>query len=281
MKSWMLIVIAVMLLLLVPGMPLLAQAEALQLSEADNNRTITVDLGQTLELSLPSNPNSTGYDWSYAGSLDQDILVEVSHSYTSASTTSHVIGAGGINHWVFKTVGTGTAQLNLVYARSWESVQPAKTYTVGIKVNLAPAPGPSQSSHASFVVGSKTYLVDGQAYQMDVAPFAAGGRVYVPVRYLVQAFGLDAAGISWNASSQTVVLPPNQKGTAYRLQIGNKNIYQIESGGSASVVETMDAAPVIRDGRAYLPARYIAELFGYQVSWDAASGAVLIDSPVK
>ena len=40
--------------------------------------------------------------------------------------------------------------------------------------------------------------------------------------------------------------------------------------------QTMDQAPVIRDGRTYLPARYVAEAFGDNVSWDAASQTVTV-----
>ncbi len=280
MKSWMSVLIAVMLLFLVPGMSLAAQAETMQLGEADNNRTVTVDQGQTLELSLSSN-RTTGFSWSIAGSPDPNILVKTSSEYVPNAAPSQVVGSGGIEHWVFQAIGSGNTQLSLVYARSGQSVQPSNTYSLKIQVKPSSAPSPANVNHASFVVGNKAYHIDGQAYQMDVAPFVAGDRVYVPVRYLFQVFGLDAAGISWNASSQSVLLPPSQKGAVYRLRIGDKNIYQVESGGSASVAETMDVAPVIRDGRVYLPARYITELFGFQVRWDAANGAVLIDSPTK
>jgi hypothetical protein len=33
----------------------------------------------------------------------------------------------------------------------------------------------------------------------------------------------------------------------------------------------MDVAPVIKEGRTYLPARYVAEALGYRVDWDGAS----------
>jgi hypothetical protein len=36
------------------------------------------------------------------------------------------------------------------------------------------------------------------------------------------------------------------------------------------------AKTVIRDGRTYLPAKYVAEALGYTVSWDAATQTVSI-----
>lgn len=57
-----------------------------------------------------------------------------------------------------------------------------------------------------FHVGSKTYTVSGQNYTMDVAPFIKNGRVYVPIRYLINALGIPGSGVSWDPSTQTVTL---------------------------------------------------------------------------
>ncbi len=38
----------------------------------------------------------------------------------------------------------------------------------------------------------------------------------------------------------------------------------------------MDVTPIIRDGRTYLPARYVAECFGYQVTWNEAMQTLTI-----
>lgn len=40
-----------------------------------------------------------------------------------------------------------------------------------------------------FFLGSSTYTVNGQAFFMDTAPAAIGGRAHVPVRYLVEGIG--------------------------------------------------------------------------------------------
>ncbi|HHW42522.1 MAG TPA: metallophosphoesterase [Desulfotomaculum sp.] len=41
----------------------------------------------------------------------------------------------------------------------------------------------------------------------------------------------------------------------------------------------MDVAPVIREGRTYLPARFVAEAFSYEVGWDGGRQAVMIGPP--
>jgi len=38
----------------------------------------------------------------------------------------------------------------------------------------------------------------------------------------------------------------------------------------------MDVAPLVREGRTYLPARFVAGAFGYEVGWDVDSWAVLV-----
>jgi hypothetical protein len=38
----------------------------------------------------------------------------------------------------------------------------------------------------------------------------------------------------------------------------------------------MDVAPVDKNGRTYIPATYVAQAFGYKVSWDAKSKTVTI-----
>lgn len=279
MKSWMLLPAALAVLLLVSGGLLPARADAVQLNEDNNNQTVALDQGVVVELSLPGNP-TTGYSWSYAETPDQNVLVETSHFYINPS---RAVGSGGDEHWVFRAAGAGTTQLNLLYSRSWEkSAPPAKTYSVAIGVNSAPGQAPSRFNHASFTVGSNTYSVNGQVYQMEtgVSPFLQDGRVYVPVRYLVSALGLSAADMYWEEASRAVVLPPDQDGDVYHLKIGDNNIYQIDSGGTDKVVNAMDVAPLNRDGYIYLPARFIAGLFGYQAGWDAA-GRVLSIEPAQ
>jgi predicted secreted protein len=279
MKSWRLLLAVLAVLILVSGGLLPARADAVQLNEDNNNQTVALDQGAVMELSLPGNP-TTGFSWSLAETPDQNVLVETSHFYINPSRT---VGSGGGEHWVFRVAGAGTIRLNLVYSRPWEkSTPPAKTYSVVIGVNSAPAPAPSRLNHASFTIGGSTYSVNGQVYQMDagVSPFLQDGRVYVPVRYLASALGLSTADMYWDEASRAVVLPPDQNGVVYHLKIGDDKIYQIDSGGTDKAIQAMGAVPLNKDGYIYLPARFIAGLFGYQAGWDA-TGRVLSIEPAQ
>ncbi|MGB9781869.1 MAG: copper amine oxidase N-terminal domain-containing protein [Moorellaceae bacterium] len=107
--------------------------------------------------------------------------------------------------------------------------------------------------------------------KMDVKTFTENGRAYVPVRYLAYALGVAEKDVTWDEASQTVTLC--MEGTTVKLQVGNKTIYV---NGQA---KQMDVAPLLRDGRVFLPVRFVAEAFGYEVYyWD---GLISVELPKK
>ncbi|AEG15992.1 copper amine oxidase-like domain-containing protein [Desulfofundulus kuznetsovii DSM 6115] len=121
-----------------------------------------------------------------------------------------------------------------------------------------------------FVVGTREYFVNGQTpgVKMDVAPFVEQGRTFVPVRFLSNALGVEDRNIGWNEKTRLVTL--KQPGfPVVELTVGKK---QIKSDGQA---RDMDVSPLVRSGRTFLPARWVAEALGYQVDWDASLGLVV------
>lgn len=123
-------------------------------------------------------------------------------------------------------------------------------------------------SSVAFVVGRRDYSVDGQTLAMDAATFLENDRTYVPVRYLATALGVLPADIIWNGDTQQVSLRLGAVQVQFR--VGSR---ELTVDGS---VRQMDVAPVLREGRVYLPARWVAEALGYFVRWDAARSAVVI-----
>lgn len=137
---------------------------------------------------------------------------------------------------------------------------------------LLPIFAVAASSHqAKFVIGKVSYEADGRINQMDAAPFIENGRTYVPIRYLALALGVAEKDIVWDAKIRTVTLKLDN--VTLKLAIGNKTLYV---NGQA---KQMDVAPVIKSGRTYLPARWVAEAFGYEVHWDAGTKTVLVCPP--
>jgi hypothetical protein len=135
---------------------------------------------------------------------------------------------------------------------------------------LATAPAMADQA-AVFTIGSSSYTINGQPYYMDVSPFVQDGRAYVPVRYLADSIGLIVA---WNPKTQVVELSLNTDNAQLKTDVQmviNKN--ELWVNGNKSY---MDVSPIIVDGRTMLPARWVAEAFDSNVTWDAGSQTVTI-----
>lgn len=122
---------------------------------------------------------------------------------------------------------------------------------------------------AVFVVGQKSYTSDGITKQMDAAAFIENGRTYVPIRYLGYAIGVRDTDIGWSSPTATLMMD----GITVKLSVKNKTYYV---NGQA---KQMDVAPVIKNGRTYLPARFVAEAFGYVVDWNKDTRVVSVYPP--
>ncbi|MHB8984798.1 MAG: beta-propeller domain-containing protein [Eubacteriales bacterium] len=132
------------------------------------------------------------------------------------------------------------------------------------KVNAAP------DHNAVFVVDRSNYLADGRSQSMDAAPFIENDRVFVPARFLSNALGISDEDISWDGAGQSVAIDP--KGVKLGLTVGSSSL------SVDNEVRAMDVAPLLRGGRVYLPARWVAEAMGYTVGWDEGSRSVLVGS---
>ncbi len=119
-----------------------------------------------------------------------------------------------------------------------------------------------------FVVGNDHYFVNNETpgIQMDAKPFIETGRTFVPVRYLSNALGVGVKHIGWKSPKATL----NEPGfPVVELAVGSKTI---KSDGQATA---MDVSPLLKQGRTYLPARFVAKALGYEVAWDAQNQVVL------
>jgi len=102
-----------------------------QLTAANANQTIEVNVGDTLVVELEGNP-TTGFTWE-AAELDQAVLEQVGEPEFNAE--SDLLGAPGVISLRFKAIGPGPTLLKLVYHRPWEQdVPPEETFEVTIAV---------------------------------------------------------------------------------------------------------------------------------------------------
>ena len=109
-----------------PGSP--AQ---MNLTQADNGRSVELSPGEVLVLSLESNP-TTGYTWEIDKN-DSAILQPLGEP--GFTPESKAMGAPGQQVFRFKAAAHGQTSLTLIYHRSWEKdVPPAQTFSIEVVV---------------------------------------------------------------------------------------------------------------------------------------------------
>ncbi|ODM24560.1 copper amine oxidase N-terminal domain-containing protein [Acetivibrio mesophilus] len=114
--------------------------------------------------------------------------------------------------------------------------------------------------------------VDGERLDFpDEQPFIdANGRTQTPARFIAEKLG---ANVTWNGKEQKAVFEKGSKKLV--LYIGKKDY---ELNGQK---KTMDTAALLKEGRTFVPARYVAEAFDAVVSWDPEIRTVYINTKPK
>ena len=131
-------------------------------------------------------------------------------------------------------------------------------------------PAPVKKTVVTVQIGSDVMTVNGQVYQLDVAPVIHDGHTYLPLRAIAEALG---AKVDWIASTKGITLTLGKHTVG--LQIGNAtavvdgNVVAIfppylQPYGDGTYAATM------------VPLRVIAEGLGATVNWDPATRTITI-----
>lgn len=150
--------------------------------------------------------------------------------------------------------------------------KPVLSVFVFLMAITASLPAMAGESKMAFPVDKNLYYINGQEKAMEAKTFVSGGRTYVPLRYLAEAMGAEVKWLSDGGSHGLIILKKGGSGVVFRL---NSKDYTIIQGNQATL-EQMDVTPVSRENRLYLPARPVAEAFGYQMNFDATTNSVQI-----
>jgi predicted secreted protein len=104
----------------------------INVTQADNERALTLDSGDKLVVSLASTPG-TGFGWKVA---DVDAKVLRQTGAPELIPNPHPMpGAPATQVFRFVATGSGSAGLELDYVRPWEkSAAPARTFHLGVTV---------------------------------------------------------------------------------------------------------------------------------------------------
>ncbi|WP_036718839.1 copper amine oxidase N-terminal domain-containing protein [Paenibacillus sp. JCM 10914] len=107
--------------------------------------------------------------------------------------------------------------------------------------------------------------VNGGRLLQESPAFVHQGRVMVPFRTVSTGMG---AQIGWNQAEQTATVS-NSSHTA-RYTVGSLDAVMDDH------TVRLDAAPMLREGRVYIPLRYAAEGLGGTITWDNAAKSAAI-----
>ena len=131
---------------------------------------------------------------------------------------------------------------------------------VKIKAVFEPI-SPEQEGRQTVVqmqIGSKLLISNGVASQKDAAPVIRNNRTLVPIRFITEALGGE---VKWNETAKEVILVMD--GKEIRMTIGK-------------ALEKYGVAPIIIDGRTYVPVRFVADELKAMVAWDNETKTVTI-----
>jgi len=143
---------------------------------------------------------------------------------------------------------------------------------LGLAAPGAPLVSAASTTTIVLELGSTAATAGGSPVTLDAAPFVAGGRTMVPVRFIAEAMG---AGVSFTTTSTGAVAQvhlgiPNSPTTLRSITLALSSTTAVVDGQDVS----LDAALVIRSGRTFLPVRFVAEQLGATVTstTDRATG---------
>jgi hypothetical protein len=109
----------------------------------------------------------------------------------------------------------------------------------------------------------------------DVAPFIVSGTTFIPLRGLLTEMGAE---ILWEGEEQKVTI--KKDGKVIHIQIWN-NLVTIEGTKYGTVRYTLPQYPRIKDGRTFIPLRFVSEHLGYNVSWNGETREITIEKIIE
>jgi len=113
-----------------------------------------------------------------------------------------------------------------------------------------------------------TIQINGEVKTPEVEPFITEGTTMVPLRFVVEALGKE---VEWEGTEKkiTIIDEKSEPNLTINMFIG-KAEYTGDKEGALAI------APLIKEGRTFVPLRAIAEIFGSEVDWDGETRTVII-----
>jgi outer membrane protein assembly factor BamB len=114
-------------------------------------------------------------------------------------------------------------------------------------------------------IGKQYSRLNGKMGPIDAAPFISQGRTMVPLRHIGDALGAD---IKWYPDDKRITYALNTKFIS--LLVGS-----LDATVNGKSVK-LELAPVLVNGRAFVPLRFVSENLGAKVSWNPTEKRITI-----
>ena len=113
-------------------------------------------------------------------------------------------------------------------------------------------------------------IVKDNLIKFDAPPYIKGGRTLVPVRAITEGLGAE---VSWDEATQSVTITKDGKVVVMNIGSGTVTV--------DGVPAVMDVPAEIACSRTYVPLRFLAEIYGLDVSWDGDTETIEIGEQVS
>ena len=132
---------------------------------------------------------------------------------------------------------------------------------VAVLSMAAPLQAAEAAEHIVLVVGESEMMVDGTPVSVeDAVPVNNGGRVYIPLRAVAEAFG---AAVDYDGATGDITIT---NGTSTVIMNTLASVYTVNGS-----LKWMDIAPYVNsEDRTMVPVRFVSDGLGYGV--EAAQG---------
>lgn len=116
-------------------------------------------------------------------------------------------------------------------------------------------------------------LINNKLVQTDVAPFIEEGRTLIPLRSVMEELGLS---VTWEEESRAVGVHTDN--TSIELAIDSDRAKVTKKIDAATVTETfsLDVPARIVEDRTFIPIRFVAQTWGFDVGWIETTQTVTI-----
>lgn len=196
-------------------------------------------------------------------------------TFNPARTGIFALGyAHSLNNFKVPKSGTTMVMFDKIMGTDKMGLYLEKGYTPWQMLNaFQPALNAFKKERQNYLIyGNTPYLdkiivkVNEKAVSFDVDPFIDdNSRLMVPYRGIGEALGAE---VIWEEATRSVTLKQAQK--TVTLQIGEKKA--LVNGEERS----MDTEAVIKNGRTFVPARFVSEFLGCDVEWNEVIRTVRI-----